>query len=142
MFIVTPASLIGHWLAQIEQHVDKSVDLKIFVHHGTCKALLSTELEDQDIVFTTYGTLQSELDKFGPLLKAKWLRVCLDEGHFIKNNLSKTAKAADKLDTKRKWVISGTPIQNNLNELWSLLKWLGELHYGVQPKYVSVDSCL
>ena len=103
--IVTPASLISHWLEQIERHVDKSVDLSIFVHHGQSKAMISTELEEHDIVFTTYGTMQTELDKMGPLLKAKWLRVVLDEGHFIKNHLSKTARAADMLVTKRKWVI-------------------------------------
>ena len=54
----------------------------------------------------------------------------MDEGHFIKNHRSKTAKAAKNLDTKRKWVVSGTPIQNNLTELWSLLYWLGEPNYG------------
>lgn len=130
--IVTPASLISHWLGQIEQHVDKRVDLSIFVHHGQSKAMLGKDLEDQDIVLTTYGTLQSELnDKMhGPLLRAKWLRVCLDEGHFIKNHRAKTAKAAANLDTKRKWIISGTPIQNNLTELWSLLAWLEEPTYG------------
>ena len=133
--IVTPASLISHWLEQIERHVDKSVDLSIFVHHGQSKAMISTELEEHDIIFTTYGTMQTELDKMGPLLKAKWLRVVLDEGHFIKNHLSKTARAADFLVTKRKWVISGTPIQNNLHELWCLLKWLQEDKYGCLPKH-------
>lgn len=67
-------------------------------------------LEEQDIVFTTYGTLMSEYsvdDMSGPLLRAKWLRVVLDEGHSIKNHLSKTAKAASQLDTQRKWIISG-----------------------------------
>lgn len=59
-----------------------------------------------------------------PLLATKWLRVCLDEGHFIKNFRAKTSKAAVNLDAERKWIISGTPIQNNLNELWSLLYFL------------------
>ena len=54
----------------------------------------------------------------------RWLRVVLDEGHMVKNHLSKTHKAAAELDTDRKWLVSGTPIQNNLKELWSLLKWL------------------
>ena len=137
--IVTPASLIGHWLEQIQRHVDKCVNLKLFVHHGSCKSFLSTELQDQDIVLTTYGTLQSELSEnhgMGPLLKAKWLRVVLDEGHNIKNYNSKTAKAASWLDTDRKWIVSGTPIQNNLHELWSLLAWLEEPTYGMdRPRF-------
>lgn len=126
--IVTPASLISHWLEQIKTHVDRRVELKIFVHHGQSKAHIATELERQDLVFTTYGTMQAELNDgasvASPLLSAKWLRVCLDEGHFIKNHNAKTAKAANALNTERKWIISGTPIQNNLKELWSLLFWL------------------
>jgi SNF2 family DNA or RNA helicase len=43
--IVTPASLISHWLGQIEQHIDKRVDLSIFVHHGTSKAMLGSDLQ-------------------------------------------------------------------------------------------------
>ena len=54
----------------------------------------------------------------------RWLRVCLDEGHNIKNHLAKTSKAAALLNAHRKWIITGTPIQNNLKELWSLLLWL------------------
>ena len=57
-------------------------------------------------------------------MRARWLRVVLDEGHYIKNHNTCTAKAAILLKTDRKWVISGTPIQNNLIELWSLVKWL------------------
>ena len=107
--IVTPASLIGHWLSQIDQHVDDNVNLKIAVHHGQCKALLGTELQDNDIVITTYGTIQAEFSSYhsGPLLRAKWLRVVLDEGHFIKNHNSQTAKACYELDITRKWIISG-----------------------------------
>ncbi|XP_059078743.1 helicase-like transcription factor isoform X2 [Tigriopus californicus] len=124
--LVTPSSLISHWIEQIETHVDKRVELKVFVHHGLSKALIGNELEDQDVVITTYGTLMSEYNtsSSAPLLKCRWLRVCLDEGHQIKNYRAKTSKAALELDTQRKWIISGTPIQNNLSELWSLLSWL------------------
>ena len=99
------------------------------------KTMFVTHLEDQDIVLTTYGTLQSELkendySECGPLIKAKWLRVCLDEGHNIKNHLARTSKAAARLNTERKWIISGTPIQNNMREFWALLFWLGEPHFG------------
>ena len=100
-----------------------SANFKIAVHHSQCKALLATELEDNDLVFTTYGTLQAEYHShqahYGPLLRAKWLRVVLDEGHYIKNHNSKTAKAAMELQGRRKWIVSGTPIQNNLTELWA-----------------------
>jgi len=84
-------------------------------------------LEDQDVVLTTYGTLAADFSsmKHSALFATRWLRVCLDEGHLIKNHRTIMAKAAYCLAAKRKWIISGTPIQNNLGELWCLLYWLG-----------------
>ena len=63
-----------------------SVNLDIFVHHGQSKSLIALELQEKDIVLTTYGTLMAEFkeENHGPLLRAKWLRVVLDEGHQVK----------------------------------------------------------
>ena len=125
--IVCPTSLISHWVNQFQVHVHKNVNIRVKVHHGRRKAVTRLELESSDIVITTYGTLSSEAehDYSSPLMRAKWLRVVLDEGHSIKNYNAKCCKAALKLDTLRKWVVTGTPIQNNLMELWSLVNWLG-----------------
>ena len=124
--LVCPTSLISHWAEQLDRHLDQSVRIKLRIHHGQSKAETGAELEDCDIVITTYGTLQYEGSAVqqGPLLKAKWLRVVLDEGHYIKNHNSKTAKAAVELNTLRRWIITGTPIQNNLLEFWSLINFL------------------
>ena len=124
--LVCPTSLISHWAEQLDRHLDQSVRIKLRIHHGQSKAESGAELEDCDIVITTYGTLQYEGSAVqqGPLLKAKWLRVVLDEGHYIKNHNSKTAKAAVELNTLRRWIITGTPIQNNLLEFWSLINFL------------------
>ena len=123
--IVCPTSLLSHWCQEIDKHVDAAVDIKVKVHHGTQKAKIGADLKTYDIVLTTYGTLAYEFDaETSPLLRADWLRVVLDEGHYIKNHRTKTAKAARLLKTKRRWVITGTPIQNNLLELWSLIDWL------------------
>jgi len=124
--LVCPASLIGHWVEQLQQHLHKSVDIKLKVHHGVNKSLTGADLESHDVVITTYGTLAAEWGggEVIPLTRAKWLRVVMDEGHNIKNHNSKSAKAAMSLDTIRRWIVSGTPIQNNLMELWSLVNWL------------------
>ena len=125
--IVCPTSLISHWVEQLQTHVDPGVSLQVRVHHGQTKAVTSAELETQDIVITTYGTLTSEADTAdtSPLVRAAWLRVVLDEGHNIKNHNTKGARAAGRLDTLRRWVVTGTPIQNSLMDLWSLINWLG-----------------
>jgi hypothetical protein len=124
--LVCPTSLISHWCKELDKHVDPSVPLRVKTHYGGSKALTGAELNSYDIVITTYGTLASEFSNDGtsPLQRAKFLRVVLDEGHFIKNHRTKSAKAANNLDTERRWVITGTPIQNNLLEFWSLAHWL------------------
>ena len=66
--LVTPSTLIPHWLEQIQTHVDPRVELKVFVHHGTSKAHIPAELERQDIVLTTYGTLAAEHNTMSPPL--------------------------------------------------------------------------
>ena len=82
--------------------------------------MLENDRNALNILLTfSYGTLAAEFGVQGhsPLLGAKWLRVVLDEGHYIKNHKSKTTKAALQLQTHRKWVVTGTPIQNNLIEV-------------------------
>lgn len=124
--LVCPTSLISHWCQEIDKHVDRGVALRVKIHHGSSKALIGADLNSFDIVITTYGTLANEFsnDIRSPLQRAKFLRVVLDEGHFIKNHRTKAAKAANNLDTERRWVVTGTPIQNNLLEFWSLVHWL------------------
>ena len=124
--VVCPTSLVSHWVEQLDNHLNRAVNIKVKVHHGATKALTGADLETFDIVITTYGVLASEFgsDTLSPLLRAKWLRVVLDEGHMIKNSQTKTTKAALSLDTLRKWIVTGTPIQNNLLEFWSMINWL------------------
>ena len=120
-------------MEQLNIHLQQGVQFKLKVHHGQSKAFYAGDLETQDLVITSYGTLAAEfIDgevSRGPLLTTKWLRVVLDEGHKVKNHLSKVHKAALQLDVERKWVVTGTPIQNNLMEFWSLLNFLGSHTY-------------
>ena len=131
--LVCPTSLISHWVEQLNIHLHQGVLIKLKVHHGQSKALYAGDLETHDLVITTYGILAAEFTdgerSRGPLLNTRWLRVVLDEGHNVKNHLSKSHKAALELDVERKWVVTGTPIQNNLMEFWSLLNFLGSHTY-------------
>ena len=127
--LVCPTSLISHWVEQLNLHLHQGVQLKLKVHHGQSKSLYAGDLETHDLVITSYGTLAAEFTdgerSRGVLLNTRWLRVVLDEGHNVKNHLSKAHKAVLELDVERKWVVTGTPIQNNLMEFWSLLNFLG-----------------
>ena len=131
--LVCPTSLISHWVEQLNLHLHQGVLLKLKVHHGQSKALYAGDLETYDLVITSYGILAAEFTdgerSRGVLLNTRWLRVVLDEGHNVKNHLSKAHKAALELDVERKWVVTGTPIQNNLMEFWSLLNFLGSHTY-------------
>jgi len=134
--VVCPKSLIHHWVQQLHEHLDKGVDIRVKIHHGQDKASTGKDLNIQDIVITTYGTLAAEFNSstVAPLFGAKWLRVVLDEGHLIKNHRTQCAKGALHLSTNRRWVVSGTPIQNNLMELWSLVNWLDFGMYAGQQR--------
>ena len=78
-----------------------------------------------DIVLTMYSTLGSELTRLSSLIKEiKWLRIILDEAHFIKNANTKQAKAAIALNVERRWAVTGTPIQNTTFDLFRMMKLL------------------
>lgn len=70
--------------------------------------------------YSNYCTLQND----SPLHKIKWLRIILDEGHTIRNPQTRMTKAMIDLAAKRRWVLTGTPIQNRLDDLWSVCKFL------------------
>lgn len=93
--------------------------------------MTAKELVNYDIIVTSYGTLSSDNTSKGPLLQTSWRRVILDEGHVIRNARTKTALAACQLNAEARWVITGTPIVNNMKDLYSMVKFL-RLTGGVQ----------
>ncbi|KAL3846898.1 hypothetical protein ACJMK2_017850 [Sinanodonta woodiana] len=123
--IVCPSSVISNWLDQLERHVHESVHLDVYVYCGTGRIKDSVILAKKDIVLTTYSTLAADHSKGNsPLEKVEWLRIVLDEGHAIRNPNAKQTKAILALSAQRKWVLTGTPIQNSMKDLWSLVNFL------------------
>lgn len=132
--IVVPTSLLQQWQDEFDKcNADGST---FFVYYGTetnstsMPELLLAE-DAPTVVFTTYGTVQTEWQRYmkSPgshvgLYSVKWFRIVLDEGHNIRNRMNKTTKAAYDLKVSRKWLLTGTPIINRLDDLYSLVKFL------------------
>ncbi|KAJ1817258.1 hypothetical protein LPJ60_004927 [Coemansia sp. RSA 2675] len=147
--IIAPVAAVDHWKTEAETRVQPGV-LKVFIYHRLKKPPTPQELAQYDVVVTTYGTLLvdwrdpenvdfeslSEADRklrdqevlspgsFGSLFGVKWRRVILDEAHEIKNPKTLKSKACHDLVANYRWCLSGTPIQNSIEDLYSLLRFL------------------
>ncbi|KAM0439970.1 hypothetical protein ACHAPT_001070 [Fusarium lateritium] len=130
--VVAPLALIRQWEHEIKDKVEKSQGLKVCVHHGPNRTKRFKDLALYDVVVTTYQILVSEHGNSSDAengVKAgcfglHWWRVILDEAHTVKNRNAKATKACYALRSEYRWCLSGTPMQNNLDELQSLVKFL------------------
>ncbi|XP_076960860.1 DNA repair protein RAD5A-like [Bidens hawaiensis] len=126
--IICPMTLIGQWKAEIESHAEPG-SLSIYVHYGQSRPKDAKILAQSDVVLTTYGVVASEYssenaEERGGLYSVRWFRVVLDEAHTIKSSKSQISLAAATLVADRRWCLTGTPIQNKLEDLFSLLRFL------------------
>ncbi|GAB0094966.1 Transcription termination factor 2 [Sergentomyia squamirostris] len=121
--VVCPPSLLQQWSYEVKNKCRKKT-IEGCLHHGQDRFTSGRRLAKYDIVLTTYPTLNSELIRGGALFKVNWRRVVLDEGHVIRNHKTGIAKACFELETSRRWILTGTPIHNNIKDLYSVMKFL------------------
>ncbi|RMG17231.1 MAG: DEAD/DEAH box helicase [Bacteroidetes bacterium] len=120
--VVMPRTLLFNWYNEVRKF---KPELKTYTYYGL-KRDLQEALQAQ-VIFTTYGTLRNDIEQFKELA---FHFVVLDESQHIKNYQSQTAKAVMLLQAKHRLALSGTPIENNLGELYSLFRFLNPAMFG------------
>ncbi|KAG8681874.1 DNA repair protein rad16, partial [Ceratobasidium sp. 394] len=134
--VVAPTVALMQWKNEIDAHTE---GFKVYMFHGGSREKDTKELSKYDVVLTTYAVLESSFRKQvsgfkrkGEIVKEKsplhavtWRRIILDEAHNIKERSTNTAKGAFELKSDYKWCLSGTPLQNRVGELYSLVRFIG-----------------
>ncbi|KAG7143688.1 DNA repair protein RAD5 like [Verticillium longisporum] len=139
--VVAPMSLLAQWQSEAEK-ASKEGSLKTLMYYGADKANSNLQAlcceasaaSAPDVVITSYGVILSEFTQLANkkgdkayhngIFSLNFFRVILDEGHNIKNRQSKTAKACYEIAAEHRWVLTGTPIVNRLEDLFSLVRFL------------------
>ncbi|WNZ13494.1 DEAD/DEAH box helicase [Streptomyces sp. 11x1] len=113
--VVCPASLMGNWQREIEKFAP-GVPVRRF--HGSRRGL--DGLADGEFVLTTYGTMRLDATRLGHV---PWGLVVADEAQHLKNPYSATARELRTIGARARVALTGTPVENNLSELWAILDW-------------------
>lgn len=125
--VIMPKSLIYNWENEIEKF---SPNLKKGMYYGTNRDI--NIFKKADVILTTYGTVRNDIEK---IIKINFEIVILDESQNIKNLNSQTTKAVMLLNAKNRLALSGTPIENNLLELYSLFRFLNPAMFGTIQEF-------
>jgi len=129
--VVCPPTLTGHWADEILKYTN---NLKPLIYFGAAKerSKMLSNIQQYDVVITSYEVVRNDITG---LSKISWHYCILDEGHVIKNSKTKLTKAVKSLRANHRLVLSGTPIQNNVLELWSLFDFLMPGFLGTEASF-------
>jgi SNF2 family DNA or RNA helicase len=119
--LVAPTSVLENWRREAERFLP---GLRVLVHHGAKRAKSEdfvTEAERNDVVATSFALLVRD---HATLSRVQWSGVVLDEAQNVKNPASKQAKAAGQLASEYRVALTGTPVENHVGDLWSLMEFL------------------
>jgi superfamily II DNA or RNA helicase len=114
--LVCPMSLLSNWRKEAARFAP---GLRVYVHHGTARRREDVAA-DADLVVTTYGTALRDL---GLLREVEWARVVCDEAQAIKNAATRQAQAVRAIPARTRLALTGTPVENHLAELWSIMEF-------------------
>ncbi|UEM20723.1 DEAD/DEAH box helicase [Skermanella mucosa] len=133
VLLVCPTSVVGNWHREAARFTP---GLKLMIHHGAAREKTAAALRRQclkhDIVVTSYALLQRDAEA---LKSVPWTGVILDEAQNIKNAETRQAKAARAMPAGYKVALTGTPVENNVGDLWSLMEFLNPGFLGTQAAF-------
>lgn len=118
VLVVCPTSVVFNWESEIQKFTPELTCLKL---SGVDRKSLFEKINDYDIVITSYALIRRDIEE---LKEIKFRYVILDESQNIKNAMSQTAQAVKMLNADHRLALSGTPIENRLEELWSVFDFL------------------
>jgi SNF2 family DNA or RNA helicase len=130
--VICPTSVAGNWQREIQRFAP---DLRSVLHHGTERASgqeFLDEVTKHDVVITSYGLARRDADL---LAQVHWSAVILDEAQNIKNPATKQTQAVRRLPADFRLALTGTPIENRLSELWSIMHFLNPGYLGSQKGF-------
>ncbi|KAF7918224.1 uncharacterized protein EAE98_009836 [Botrytis deweyae] len=123
LVIVQTSLLIDGWREEIAKHCRGYVNINIY--HGRGRETSRKPLIEADIVLSTYDTISAEsLDPESPVYGIEWFRLVLDEAHRIRNMKTKLFRSMSQLSANIRWCLTGTPIQNSLDDLAALVSFI------------------
>ena len=155
--VVAPSSLLTQWMTEIMKHAEPGILGRVLLYRSGSRLIVNdidTELRTEGVVITSYHEVLRSFPKndpppqlctdeaksewwanerkhnLGPLHRIEWRRVIIDEAQAIKNYQSRTSQAVCHLKSKYRWAISGTPIQNRLEEFYAFFRFLDLPHTG------------
>ena len=127
--IVCPKTLVFNWVAELDKFAP---ELPYIVHYGNTRDSSSLDGNDFRIILSTYATLRQDIEDFQ---KIQFFYIILDESQNIKNLTTQTTAAVLSLKTAHKLALSGTPVENNLGELYSLFRFLNPNFFGSEKMF-------
>lgn len=131
--IICPSTLVGHWAYEIEKYIDDSLMITLqYVGSVQERMSIREQFDKCNVVITSYDIVRKDIDHLG---KISWDYCILDEGHIIKSSKSKITSAVKQLKADHRLILSGTPIQNNVLELWSLFDFLMPGFLGTERQF-------